>query len=126
MGKDVAPLLPSAEYPQTTMATIALTSPLPLTSLPESKPTRLPVTQATSKPTASSLSSSTKTTAEFTESTTVTLLTSVPGMTASHGESGPGGSQGTQATGVTLTLSIAHTTQEEDLYSQGIMEKEDQ
>ncbi|XP_052028825.1 mucin-6 [Apodemus sylvaticus] len=94
----------SGESPQTTMATILLTLPLPPTSLPESKTTRLPVTQAISKPTASSLSSSTKTTAEFTESTTVTLLSSMPGTSASHDTTSASNTTQHQST------SLHHTT----------------
>ncbi|MEJ1273627.1 hypothetical protein NN561_004496 [Cricetulus griseus] len=80
----------SGEFPQTTVATTALTSPLPPTSIPKSTPSMLPVTQATTKPTVSSLSPSTNTTAQFTESTTVTPITSErPGMSTSQESSPP-------------------------------------
>ncbi|XP_021022757.1 mucin-6 [Mus caroli] len=93
----------SGEYPQTTMAATPPTSPLPPTSIPKSTPTGLPVTQATSKPTASSLSSSTKTTAELTESTTVTLLTLMPGMSTSQDKTSASYTTQDQSTSFHLT-----------------------
>uniref|UniRef100_A0A8C5KPQ3 VWFD domain-containing protein n=1 Tax=Jaculus jaculus TaxID=51337 RepID=A0A8C5KPQ3_JACJA len=84
---------------QTTMAiTPQPTSPLTPIATASSTAPGVTMTQATTEPTASSLSPATKSTAQFTTHTTVTRITSaMPGTSPTQGESQPMGSQGTRA-----------------------------
>uniref|UniRef100_UPI001E1B11B2 mucin-6 n=1 Tax=Jaculus jaculus TaxID=51337 RepID=UPI001E1B11B2 len=89
---------PTISLGGSTRTTIAITpqptSPLTPIATASSTAPGVTVTQATTEPTASSLSPATKSTAQFTTHTTVTRITSaMPGTSPSQGESQPMGSQ---------------------------------